>query len=185
MTYTYEYDALGNITDIYRGSTHLYYYEYDAMNQLIYVRDYENSKVYTYGYDTAGNLIAENISDVDSNGTAYNTVYKSYQYNDTNWGDKLTSYDGQTITYDAIGNPLSYRDGMTMTWKNGRQLATLQDGDDTISYEYDSNDINGNTVRLYVNGGGNPKKEKCNRTSDGIKLSLVFFIWFVFMRKHM
>lgn len=141
VTYTYEYDTLGNITDIYRGNTHLYYYEYDAMNQLIYVRDYENSKTYTYAYDTAGNLIAENISDVTSNGTAYNTVYKSYQYNDTNWGDKLTSYDGQTITYDAIGNPLSYRDGMTMTWKNGRQLATLQDSDDNISYTYDSESV--------------------------------------------
>ena len=28
-----------------------------------------------------------------------------------------------------------------MTWKNGRQLATLQDSDDTISYEYDSNSV--------------------------------------------
>lgn len=33
---------------------------------------------------------------------------------DANWKDKLTSYDGKTITYDAIGNPLSYRDGMKM-----------------------------------------------------------------------
>ena len=30
---------------------------------------------------------------------------------------------------------------MTMTWKNGRQLATLQDVDNTISYEYDSDSI--------------------------------------------
>ena len=30
---------------------------------------------------------------------------------------------------------------MAMTWKNGRQLATLQDSDDTISYEYDSNSV--------------------------------------------
>ena len=30
---------------------------------------------------------------------------------------------------------------MTMTWKNGRQLATLQDSDDTIIYEYDSNSV--------------------------------------------
>lgn len=50
----------------------------------------------------------------------------NYGYSDTNWTDKMTSYNGQNITYDEIGNPLSYRDGMTMTWQNGRQLASLQ-----------------------------------------------------------
>ena len=32
------------------------------------------------------------------------------------WKDLMTSYNGQSITYDEIGNPLTYRDGMTMTW---------------------------------------------------------------------
>ena len=39
-------------------------------------------------------------------------------HNIFNWGDKLTRYNGETITYDEIGNPLSYRDGMEMTWLN-------------------------------------------------------------------
>lgn len=43
-------------------------------------------------------------------------------HNIFNWGDKLTRYNGETITYDEIGNPLSYRDGMEMTWLNGRKL---------------------------------------------------------------
>ena len=51
------------------------------------------------------------------------------------------SYNGTTITYDKMGNPLSYRDGMKMTWQNGRQLASLQTGDDTITYKYDSNGL--------------------------------------------
>ena len=38
-----------------------------------------------------------------------------YGYSDTGWKDLLTSYDGQTITYDAIGNLLTYRDGITMS----------------------------------------------------------------------
>ena len=62
-------------------------------------------------------------------------------HNIFNWGDKLTSYNGETITYDEIGNPLSYRDGMTMTWLNGRKLTTLQSGNDSISYKYDSNGV--------------------------------------------
>lgn len=40
-----------------------------------------------------------------------------------------------------MGNPLSYRDGMKMNWQNGRQLASLKTGDNTITYKYDSNGL--------------------------------------------
>ena len=149
-TYKYSYDTLGNITEIKDGNNNiLYYYEYDAMNQLTYAADYENSKIYQYGYDTGGNLIAENIHYIGENGTPTDTKHISYAYEDSNWKDKLTKYDGQTITYDAIGNPLSYRDGMTMTWKNGRQLSTLQTDENSISYSYDSDSVR---ISKTVNG---------------------------------
>ena len=56
-------------------------------------------------------------------------------------GVKPREFNGETITYDEIGNPLSYRDGMEMTWLNGRKLTTLQSGNDSISYKYDSNGV--------------------------------------------
>ena len=28
----------------------------------------------------------------------------TYTYGDANWGDNLTAYDGNTITYDGVGN---------------------------------------------------------------------------------
>ena len=105
------------------------------MNQLVSVNDKLNGKVYNYTYDAGGNLISETVT--DSNGTTSN----AYEYNNSNWGDVLTSYNGQNITYDEIGNPLTYRDGMSMTWKNGRQLATLTNGDTSISYGYDSGSV--------------------------------------------
>ena len=105
------------------------------MNQLVSVDDKLNGKVYNYTYDAGGNLISETVT--DSNGTTSN----AYEYNNSNWGDVLTSYNGQSITYDEIGNPLTYRDGMSMTWKNGRQLATLTNGDTSISYGYDSDSV--------------------------------------------
>ena len=50
---------------------------------------------------------------------AHDTIL--YSYTDNNWKDKLTAYDGQTITYDAIGNPLD--DGRRRyEWQAGRQL---------------------------------------------------------------
>ncbi len=52
-------------------------------------------------------------------GTAIGVILHSRT--DNNWKDKLTAYDGQTITYDAIGNPLN--DGRRRyEWQAGRQL---------------------------------------------------------------
>ena len=52
----------------------------------------------------------------------------------------MTSYDGQSITYDAIGNPLSYYNGQryTMTWSNGRQLDSTNVGGMNLSYSYNA-----------------------------------------------
>ena len=44
-------------------------------------------------------------------------------------------YNGEEITYDGIGNPLSYR-GWTMNWQGGRQLASMTKGSDTLSFAY-------------------------------------------------
>ena len=39
------------------------------------------------------------------------TATATYGYSTGTWGDMLTSYNGNSITYDAIGNPLSYYNG--------------------------------------------------------------------------
>ena len=144
-TYKYEYDTNGNITDIYKKVNNdwqrLYLYEYDEFNQLITFCDYINQKQYRYDYDEAGNILTETVSRIGAHGQLYDSRVNTYGYDDANWGDKLTSYNGETITYDEIGNPLSYRDGMTMSWLNGRKLTTLQSGNDSISYKYDSNGV--------------------------------------------
>ena len=144
-TYKYEYDTNGNITDIYKKVNNdwqrLYLYEYDEFNQLITSCDYINQKQYRYDYDEAGNILTETVSRIGAHGQLYDSRVNTYGYDDSNWGDKLTSYNGETITYDEIGNPLSYRDGMTMSWLNGRNLTTLQSGNDSISYKYDSNGV--------------------------------------------
>lgn len=145
VTYEYSYDTLGNITDIYRKDGDklktLYNYEYDAMNQLIYVSDFESRKIYNYTYDNAGNIISEVVRNTNSNGVPISTTNNSYTYGDTNWTDKLTAYNGQVITYDAIGNPLTYRDGIEMIWKNGRELDTFTKGTTNVSYSNDSNSV--------------------------------------------
>ena len=152
--YTYAYDDNGNVTSITKGSTSATY-TYDSLNQLTRVNDGFTNKTTTYTYDNAGNILErrEYAYTTGELGTPTDTV--SYTY-DSAWKDKLTSYDGQTITYDEIGNPLSYR-GYTLTWQ-GKRLQNLSGNNTTASYTYDeqgvrsSKTVNNVTTTFSYNG---------------------------------
>lgn len=81
----------------------------------------------------------------------------TYSYGDENWKDKLTAIGDEALTYDAIGNPLTWK-GMTMTWANGRQLANQEKEGLQISHEYNDSGIrtkktvNGQATKYYLNG---------------------------------
>ena len=140
VNYEYTYDGNNNISSVKENGTTVIEYYYDELNQL-YIEDDKTNRIYThYTYDSAGNIIKILKRNYNSYGVPTTTISeKTYSYGDTNWKDKLTSYNGEAITYDEMGNPLSYRDGITMTWQNGRQLASLQKGSTVVNYKYDSN----------------------------------------------
>ena len=131
--YSYQYDANGNITRIDYNNLRVatsaltqyqVNYEYDEFNQL--VRCYGDNISYggIYTYDDNGNITSKNNN--------------TYGYTNSVWGDLLTSYNGNTITYDTIGNPLTYKNGETFMWQNGRRLNMILDGNDiTAVYNYD------------------------------------------------
>ena len=79
-------------------------------------------------------------------------VTDTYTYGDANWKDLLTAFNGQTITYDNIGNPLQYRDGMYFDWIRGRTLASIQkdNGNTCINFVVnpDGIRINKNVMRI-------------------------------------
>ena len=136
---SYDYDSLGNITAVYKNGSIYESYEYDALSQLVKVTRGNDEFVYTY--DNGGN-----IQSVKKNGE----VIKSYAYGDSEWKDLLTQYNGEAITYDEIGNPLTYRNGYAFTWSNGRQLtAVTKDENAVANYVYDGE---GNRISKTVNG---------------------------------
>jgi len=59
----------------------------------------------------------------------------------SNWKDKLTGFNGTSLTYDAIGNMLKHYTGFTFEWQNGRQLAGVTGNNQTISYTYNADGI--------------------------------------------
>ncbi len=76
------------------------------------------------------------------------TTY-TYTYGDSEWKDLLTNYNGEDITYDAIGNPLNYRNGMVFSWVNGRSLSTINASELSAIFEYNASGIR---TKKTVNG---------------------------------
>ncbi|NLJ31216.1 MAG: RHS repeat protein [Clostridiales bacterium] len=132
---TYTYDNGGNIRTITESGKTVTY-SYDGLNQLVREDNQRDNKSCTYSYNAGGNITAksEYAYTTGALGTPNSTI--SYGYGDADWKDLMTSCNGRSITYDAIGNPLTYRDGMTMTWQRGRQLASLQKGSTAVNYGY-------------------------------------------------
>ena len=146
--YGYTYDSMGNIATFSAPGKGTVTYTYDNQGQLLKAA---GDTTYTYTYDGAGNILTA------SDGT----VTHSYTYGDATWKDLLTAFDGNSISYDAIGNPTSYYNGIrwNFTWVNGRTLATASDGTSSLSFAYDANGlrtsktVNGVSYRYYYASG--------------------------------
>ncbi|MCR4710433.1 MAG: DNRLRE domain-containing protein [Clostridiales bacterium] len=154
--HNYTYDSRGNILSVSRGIRHASY-EYNSRDQLIRENDEKSEKTVRYFYDDGGNITKKKIYDYTTGdlGTVLDTI--NYTYGDTAWPDKLTSYDGVTFSYDAIGN-LTGDGEWTYTWEHGSQLAGVSKTGTSISYEYDqdgmrtSKTVNGTTTKYYYAG---------------------------------
>ena len=141
LSYDYSYDNNGNITEIKQNGKLINKYTYDSLNELKEEYDYVNKFYINYSYDGAGNLQNKYEQVLDPNyGYPTGTQHgNTYEYTDTSWKDKLTKINGDNITYDANGNPLSYRDGMSFEWENGRILKKINTSDKSVQMSYDSN----------------------------------------------
>ena len=67
----------------------------------------ELNKTIVYTYDSNGNILTKkeyNYTTIESldNLSSINTII--YQYNNENWKDQLTNFNGNAITYDLSGN---------------------------------------------------------------------------------
>ncbi|MBQ9840739.1 MAG: RHS repeat-associated core domain-containing protein, partial [Erysipelotrichaceae bacterium] len=156
-TYSYDFDDFGNISKITYGN-YENTYEYDKLNQLTRENNEELGKTYVFTYDKGGNITSAktyNYTEEAVSGDPIST--ETYTYGDSDWKDLLTSYNNHAITYDNIGNPLTYHDGKTFTW-NFRRLEKIVDGNTTIEYKYNQDGIRiskkvGSTTTNYVVSG--------------------------------
>jgi len=90
----------------------------------------------TWEYDNGGNITfrrkyayttgsLENLVPVEVHEMSGHSMYGI--------GDLFAEYDGQVMSYDAIGNPL-YDGQWTYTWEHGRELKTMSRGATTWTF---------------------------------------------------
>ena len=155
----YEYDSVGNITVIRvedNGTViQKYTYEYDRQNCLVRENDYiaassARSQTVTYTYARSGNITSKKkyaYTEGSLDGLTYRETVYGYapdiddpltmEYADV-WNDLMVSYGGLSITYDVIGNPLTYGT-YSYTW-NGRQLESIYQVSPYVNTTYKYND---------------------------------------------
>ena len=121
---TYTYDGMGNIISVNENGKQRYKYAYDKIGRLVSEKDLDGNREICYTYDNSGNILTKT-----ENGTV-----TDYRYKDGT--DRLISFGTELFAYDDMGNPKTYRN-MSCVWEKGRQLKSISDGANTVSFTYD------------------------------------------------
>ena len=170
--YTYTYDNAGNITSIEKAYEDGQViartsYVYDKAGQLLRENVWDGlasvSFTQCYSYSDSGNLLGriKYAYTTGAVGTPLESV--DYTYGDSGYGDLLTLVGGESIVYDAIGNPTTYR-GASLAF-TGRRLRSYAKNGTLTSYRYDADGIRtqktaGNTRHEYESEGGKIYREQ-------------------------
>lgn len=143
-SYDYDYYKNGNLKKIRMNSDAQSEYVYDKYGRLVEEYNYNLSRAYKFTYDNGGNITKKETYLI-TGGVTSTSPFKTdiYNYESTtpgcgqnpDWKDQLKSYNGTSIQYDALGNPLNYL-GKDMTWRSRRLIAI-----DGVAMDYDHNGL--------------------------------------------
>jgi RHS repeat-associated protein len=174
-TTTSAYDNANRMTQSVMGNGVAKNYVYDVASQLSSITFKKGTTTIgdlTYSYDNGGQIIAQNGSLARTSLPPATTVNAVHDAN-----NRLTSWNGQAITYDAQGNMLA-RGGKTFTWDTRNRLTGIAGGT-TASFSYDAMDrritkavpLTANTATQLTYDGANPVVEKQGATVTGTNLT--------------
>jgi hypothetical protein len=106
------------------------------------------------------------IGKVEKNTATGAVTTHSFLYSSLAWKDQLVCYDGNCITYDAIGNPTCYK-GNALTWTNIRHLSSY--GNNTFAYGADGIRYRKNNITYTLDGN------KILKETDGTNTTVYYY----------
>ena len=134
----YWYDEYGDIIGIRENGSFTSIYEYDKWHRLIRENNRVLNATYVWEYDEGGNILSKKTypySGVSLDNISYNGV-DTYYYTTGGNRDRLEYFNGQQISYDALGNPTYYK-GNNLEWTKVRKLAKYGEN----SFEYNASGL--------------------------------------------
>lgn len=128
----YTYDKNGNVISVNENGSQAKSYTYDKIGRLIKEKDIDLNKEICYTYDEKGNIL---VKEVNGEKTYYGYGKGNSNYYDSE-SERLTKIGNESITYDFIGNPLTYR-GATCSWERLNLLKSFTKDGETATFVYD------------------------------------------------
>ena len=151
-TYTYTYDSRGNIESISKNGSLLYEYYYDDLGQLVWEDNLQTNLAYEYTYDRAGNMTSRTCWIMPDGEYGGEDVYT---YASSPYGDRLVSYNGESISYDSSGRTVFYR-GKDIVYYYENLSLIRSIGDVSFTYNADgmrrTKTVDGVTHTYYYDG---------------------------------
>lgn len=153
---TYEYTKDGKISRVLQNDNEVIKYYYDNLGRVVREDNALTEKSYEYIYNSDNNMEARNTYRYSTDELSEILEQDIYAYENV-WKDQVTQISGESITYDEIGNPILYRDGLSLEW-NGKTLTKVNSTIGDISFTYNSEGIrtsktvNGVTTEYIIEG---------------------------------
>ena len=147
----YGYDDIGRITEETDSNGNiLKSYTYDSFGRIERENNKYLDKTFVYEYNNIGNVVSVKTYSYTTGSLGSVISQQSFGYN-TTYPDRLTSFGGTSINYNALGCPTTY-DGYTTSWTRGK-LSKLTKGlkaSGIHNYYYNYNALGQRTSRSYT-----------------------------------
>ena len=136
-TTAYEYDSMGRTSKEKDGNDYVRKsYTYDEFGQIIRENNEPLDKTFIYEYNDIGNITLVKAYDfslsVEPEGDCTPTTYEY----DTTYPDRLVSFNGNTIAYNAQGYPTLYK-GKFFSWSRGKLNRIYRGSSTQVGYAHE------------------------------------------------
>lgn len=126
---------MGNIIKIETDDNYITY-DYDKLGSITREKNQKLDSTKTLEYDESGNILRSKVYEYTTKELGVPLENNRYSYNQGNYQDQLVNFNNQSIIYDGLGRPTTYRN-QQLTWSPNSTLSKYND----FEYTYNNQGI--------------------------------------------